>query len=696
MNALQDLLTNPDLGLIRQVRQSQLIMALSVEKIIAEGGVYEVEAPVGVGKTYAYLLPAMLTGKRVVVSTPKKSLQDQIVNKDLPALLRSLGKAPTDVLCLQVKGKGNYTCQREAAKHQAFSDYKAWVKTSRFGDKADYPGPTPPWWNSATAESCIGQTCEYYGSCGYAYLRKLLAQPEPEAKVIIINHSLLGFDFRYGAGTLVGGPYDTLIIDEAHTLADGIRGAYTLQVSERSANDLMRLLNDTGMNFQSTRMLETLWDTLFESVPHRYWRDAHERKTPCFDQDLGRGAIQHLDSLAEELKALTGADGPHFPPDIAVPIDRAQRKVVDLLQGLRTLQGRPRKAEPDDDPETVEMLNEQYMRNTVVWGQGDPLPKRFSFYAAPVHTGPMVASGLAMIRSTVLTSATLAVEGDFSHLRPYTGVDPTYSEVLPPAFDYGKQGVLYVPRHLPYHGRPQKDDAEGAEAYSAYISAVAGECARLIRLSRGNAFILTTANDEMERWTKLLKQYCPDIPIFMQEFRKKTEETRETLTVGDGPPALVLRKYMTTPGSVLMGSKSFWEGIDVQGEKLSLVIIPKIPFPGRNDPIIEARRKATRNAFNEVDLVDAIMDLRQGAGRLIRSVSDRGVVAILDARLWDRKNHLKDGMPTQYSNYGKKIIASLPFPPTSTTWNPQHIASYLPRVKQYFERLAAQKDEHGT
>lgn len=664
MPTLQELLGDPTHGLVREVRHSQLRMATAIEETLRDGGLYVVEGPVGLGKSFAYLLPILLAGKRAVISTPKKSLQDQLVHKDIPALLQATGIVAPFVV---VKGKGNYACRERAMKltgKNPGAEYLRWIETSRHGDRADYPGMPPAWFGKATAETCTGRACPSYASCGYIRMR----QEAQQAKIIVINHHLLGSDFYYGLGKMVGGVYETLVIDEAHKLQDGIRAAFTLAVGERSAHDIIDLILNTGWHIRNADNLGALWDRLFEPVQNKHWRDPHERKPNVFDPDRAAETQEHLEALSKELTEILGVgdDGEsHLDPDIAVPLEQAKRKVDELRSGIATMQGTP----CGDDLEG----NERWLKNTVIYAQGGP--GGFTTYAAPVNLAAIIEPRLLQIPAKVMTSATLAVGGEFNHLRATLGDAMTRSEVLPPSFDYGKQGVLYVPNHLPFMSRPKQGDEEGLEMYEAYLKAIAEECAFLVNLSGGNAFILTTANDEMQRIVSILRPLTK-CPVLMQTVRNK-----DGSMVGEGEPQPLLRRYMQTEGAVLVGSKSFWEGVDVQGEKLLLVIIVKLPFPGRNDPVMQARRRVTENSFLNVDCVEMLTDLRQGTGRLIRSATDRGVVAILDSRAAP-KSKAKKG-------YGRMAIKALPFPQNVVTHERQDVEWYLPRVRTYFKKLNA-------
>lgn len=679
-------LTDPGLGLIREVRQSQRQMAVSVEDVLANGGVYFCEGPVGCGKTFAYLTPAiMAAGRRVVIATAKKQLQDQINNKDLPTITKVIGPERMRKLLVNddgdpmllssvVKGKGNYACRMMADDHKPDREYTRFLQASRYGDRADYEGSVPDWWSAATAEDCIGRGCKYSQDCGYMRLKGGLAS----TRVVVVNHHLLGADMFYGRGKLVGGLYDTLIIDEAHKLAEGIRAAFTVKIAENAISDLVVLLSKTPFNFTGPKQLLTVWDELFKAIPNRHWRESHLREVPVFPEHA-EAAIDGIGVIDQELGRFFGNYGvtqtprdPEFWEALAtvqvedesvtrdlMTVAQGWRKTTDIVRGINLCQGRVVQNEDEDDA-AYDLRKERILANTVAYGNADRRG-RFHVNCAPINLGGIAKNYFAGIKSVVLTSATLAIGDNFDHLSDVVGVTATKSEVLPSTFDYTQQGFLYVPRDIPYRNRSAPDYDESM--YQRVTRAI-----DLVRLSNGGAFILTTANDELDLFADRLKEAFPG-RVFAQDHAKRA---------WDGDPPTILAAYLRTPNSVLVGSKSFWEGVDVVGEQLRLVIISKLPFPIYNDPIIKAReRVAGAAAFHRVQLVDMLTDLRQGAGRLIRSKSDRGVVAILDSRVWEKP-------------YGRHVRSSLKFPVTDAF---SQCEKYLPRFVQYFERMA-QKGLH--
>lgn len=699
MRTSHELLSNPKHGLVREARGPQLRMAEAIERVLAEGGAYFCEAPVATGKTYAYLLPALLAaGRRVVVATAKKQLQDQIVVKDLPSLKQVLGGdlprlLGAQMLGTQLKGKGNYACRLSAMKiidkngGADGGEYQGFLRYSRYGDRAEFGGMPPRWWGSASAEDCIGKKCDFFEDCGYIRLKRDVTQ----SKIVVVNHHVLGAEMFYGHGKMVGGPYDVLIVDEAHALAAGIRSAFTWRVAEDSIASLQDLLRRAPAGFPAVRRLATLWDEMFHAVANRNWAEASQRDVPVFDEQLARLARDGLTAVAFELdkaeKQYGGEpdepeeideddlpDGQRFDGAIEIEeqiqeaiaeegkafvlavIGQAKRRVEGLRRGLLAAQG---EVETSLDPEDPDGHKARILANTAVYSTQDERG-RFGINCAPVNVGGIVGKYFAGIKTIVLCSATLAIDDKFDHITAMTGVQPAIAEVLPTSFDYAKQGFAFIPRGLPVISRNDPN-------YAKVMQERVDMAVKLVRWSNGGAFVLTTANDELDAFASALKQAFPG-RAFAQGHRKN---------LWDGDPASALAKFRETPNSVLVGSKSFWEGVDVPGGALRLVIMAKLPFPQYNDPIVKAReRLAGPDSFRNVQMVDMLVDLRQGVGRLIRTRADRGCVAILDSRIWDK-------------SYGGMVRRALPWTNNQVTSDLGLCERYLPAFARYFAQLEA-------
>lgn len=685
-----DFLSDPRLGLVRERREPQLRMAKSVEDVLANGGVYLVEGPVGCGKTFAYLTPALLAaGRKVVIATAKKQLQDQVYEKDLPAIARVIDpetlkkvlrggpeNAP-QLLCSVLKGKSNYVCQHQAKDYLQDAAFRQFLQESQYGDFADYAGQVPPYLAKATAEECIGRVCDLSQTCGFIRLKDNVAQ----SRMVVINHHLLGLDMALGLGKLVGGAYTVLVVDEAHKLVEGIRNAFTVRVAEKSIERLHGLMSRTSwIERAPINAAKPVWGNLFDGLENKHYRDAHLREIPVFPRGV-EDAVAALGLIENDLNGIMenyGIEVDASDPDVHTAIanadcmddtkhhlalvGRARRRVDEMGEALEIMQGRV-KAIKGEDPEDYEMRKDRILANRFVSGEYTDA-NGFTLECAPINVGGLVRHYLEKVPAVILTSATLEVLGSFDHLLNVIGVPASKTEVLPTTFNYATQGFLYVPRDLPHRLRT-------AEDYPDVLKRRIERCVDLCRLSQGGAFVLTTANDELDLFTSALKAAFPG-RVFAQGHAKNAH---------DGQAATVLERFLATPDSILVGSKTFWEGVDVPGEQLRLVVIAKLPFPIYTDPVIKAREKAAgkENAFRTVQMVDMLTDLRQGAGRLIRAKTDRGVVAILDSRVWDKP-------------YGAQVRSILQFPVVDDF---KKCAWYLPQLVRYFQQLA-QRGSHGA
>lgn len=661
------LLTDPSAGLVREVRGPQVELATAVAETDTAGGVLTAEAPTGIGKSFAYLLPLLAPrgadqpARRVVVAAPTKALQAQLCQKDVPAVLAAYG---SNALAAMVKGAGNYACGLRAEAHSPGDSYWSWLRTSRHGDRADFVGPPPRWFHLAAADHCVGPSCRRAGECGFVKMRSEAAA----AGVVVTNHHLVALDLLAGNGSLLGGSYDVLVIDEAHQFAEALRAAFTVELSDGDGDKLLEAARSVNCRDAETSIeaAAQYWSVLFDSLPNRHWRDRHERKWPVFNEEPARSIDGHLRAARRFLDRAVSAE--ELPPNELPQAMRLRRDVDTALRAIKSLQGwLPEKTddaltEPEDQAAATERA-ERTRANTVLYGERRD--RNLVLAAAPVNLAGIAREALQSVRTTVMVSATLATSGSLDPFCASLGVRDARKLTLPTTFDLARQGVLYVPADLPYSGRPRPNDADSARAYEDYVSRVSEECVRLIRACGGSAFVLCTANDELLQITSALRRDLRDIQVIQQSVRVEGAGT-----VGDGEPAQVLKKFLASERAVLLGSKSFWEGVDVPGAALELVIITKLPFPPQKDPVTVARRRATgdeANAFRLVDLMDMQVDLRQGGGRLIRTRRDVGLLAILDDRLYTR-------------SYGAETRAAL-FPPNATTRNRQHALAYLNKLR---------------
>lgn len=662
-------------------------MADSVQEMLDNGGVYVVEAPVGCGKTFAYLTPALLaTGRRIVVATAKKALQDQIEEKDLPAIAELLGvtdrlphalkegpQGALSYLSQVVKGKSNYTCQVAAAKFNPPAQYYSWLAQSAYGDRADYPGGVPIWWGGATAEDCMGSSCEAYGKCGFIKLKQRVAQ----SRAVIANHHLLGADMYYGPGKMVGGAYDILIVDEAHKLIDGIRSAFTVTVAESTADDLIKKLASTPFTLTRARALAPVWAEMFSGLPASDANASMLCDTPVFDRKDADNVLTHLRALYNELygllalycpetralsvmelimAALQGQTDSDLRNDLNT-VGSCLRLVENCADAIRVMQAVPVEQRPGESEEDWEARNARIRGNTAVSRRQDSRGN-VQFTAAPIRVGPIARAYFSQIKTVILASATLAVDEEFEHyVNDVVGAPPAKTEILPSTFNYPKQGFAFIPRDTPVVNRFDP-------TYGLIMRKKIEYCEELINLSRGGAFILTTSNEELDILAQALKPRLP-YPVFVQGHSNNP---------WDGDAQVVKTKFLAETDAVLIGAKSFWEGIDIPGERLRLVIITKLPFPYQSDPMILARTNmygGSAKGWRHVSYVDMMIELRQGVGRLIRASTDRGVIALLDSRVWDKK-------------YGAGVRAALKFPVTTSI---EDCRRDVPRVVEYYRRL---------
>jgi ATP-dependent DNA helicase DinG len=667
--------------LVKEVRVGQVDMGRLVEKIIKEESIGVIEGPVGSGKSFGYGVPALLSGRRIVISTAKKQLQHQLARKDIPFLGEKLGK---DVEVALLKGKSNYACRVKSfdvpKEHQtAFLD---WLDNSEYGDLTDYPGKRPFFWGDVTAEDCVGSKCKFANKCGYWKAK----QKTKTAQVIIANHHVVAFDLRFGPRKMLG-EYDVLIIDEAHQAPGAFRGAYALSVSPYTHKRIIRQIDNAGLTTGTEALLESSWEKMFAVIQNM---DGEVPKDPF--GAAGNDVIEILKDISKaasnEMRENGYDDGTSDEDDesggTGGNIDWAAVAKLEMLKksvdrSLAALEGAK---EPDE--------------NTVIYIQTTDKKTKI-VNVAPISVGPMVGAKWQMIPATIVTSATMAIAGSFDDIKRQLGLDwkpkstppsavptgPTSiaqaaqqmaaSEekppkkieelILPSPFDYKRQALLYTPKDvpLPAPAPTQYDGPEKKEAREAYMRSITAHCRRLIKAAGGNAFILFTSNQDLNEVHQRLLQ----------------EDLENELIVQGDDAESAFKRFIATPNSVIMGNKSFWEGVDVQGDKLWLVVITKLPFPLLSDPVLQARQRqltqqlvdrgmnesAVRSqVFNSLQVPAMVTDLRQGAGRLIRTKTDRGVLAILDSRVWTgNSRNGPSATQANYQGYGAQVVNSTGF-----------------------------------
>jgi ATP-dependent DNA helicase DinG len=598
-----------------EYRQGQLEMAEAVESSLAEKKHLIVEAGTGTGKTLAYLLPAILSGRRVVISTGTKNLQEQLFFKDVPFLEKHLA-APLRVCYM--KGRANYACRQkiyDAEKEPVldgleetadFQIIRAWEKTTETGDRAEIktlPESSAAWAKlDARGDLCTGQKCPQFERCFITRMH----QKAQESDIIIVNHHLFFADLAV-KGEELGGiipDYGAVIFDEAHEVEEVAGQYFGVSVSTYQFEELVRDVSalahrkDFGSQ-ELDRTLMTLGDRaahfflLFGVAEGRTGFRGHEAFL-IKNEESYRDVLHALELMALQLELLRTA------PDEAIPLVHRAREMARRLQ----------------------FWMESGDRSCVYWierrGRGTFLQ------ATPIDVSSLLDQKLFDVVDTViLTSATLAVAGGFEFIKARLGLRQARTLIVPSHFDYAKQALLYVPQSLPDPRSP------------AFTAAAAAEIVEILTHSRGRAFVLFTSYQQMRL---IYDRVSLDVPY-------------ETLLQGTGPRSALLEEFRSTPHSVLFATASFWQGVDVPGEQLSCVIIDKLPFAVPSDPVVEARIEAIRNeggdAFHSYQVPQAAIALKQGFGRLIRNRTDRGVLALLDHRITK-------------SRYGQIFFDSLP------------------------------------
>ncbi len=582
-------------------RSGQRGMARAVADAIERRSQLLVEAGTGTGKTFAYLVPALMSGRRVVVSTGTRNLQDQLFARDLPALTRAMG-APADVALL--KGRGNYLCLHRMqlaledpagltrAGLRELARVRSWAETTRTGDVAEatgIPEDSIVWPRvTSTTDNCLGSACPQWQDCHVVRARREALR----ADVIVVNHHLLMADLALkeeGFGELLPAA-DVVIVDEAHQLADVATRFFGTSVSSRQLSQLLGDLRAEGL-------LAGAWDEgLARDTGSVEKALARTRET--MGRDTGRRAWpapggnveQAIETLIDELVVLAGRmtalDG------LSPGVDGVASRVAQSVERLTRLSGKA-------DPEQVRWIE--------IW------PRSFTLQCAPVDAGPALAARRDERPSAwIFTSATLAVGGDFSLVQARLGLEDADLLSVDSPFDYPRRSRLFVPSGLP---EPAARD---------YTQRALGAMLPLLEASGGGAFFLFTSH-------RALREAA-------DWFRAGAAAGGYTLLVqGDEPKDILLRRFRDAPRAVLLGTGSFWEGVDVRGPALRLVVIDRLPFAVPDDPILEARLDRSRenggNPFREIQLPEAALALKQGAGRLMRDVEDQGVVAICDPRI---------------------------------------------------------------
>jgi ATP-dependent DNA helicase DinG len=596
-------------------RPQQRAMAEAVAAAIEDRDVLIAEAGTGTGKTFAYLVPALLSGLKVIISTGTRNLQDQLFLRDLP-VLRDAMASPAQVALL--KGRANYLCLHRLEGALAdprghgreslrwLKRIREWSMITKRGDISELsavPEDASIWPHvTSTTDNCLGQDCPAWRRCHLVEARR----QAQEADLVVVNHHLLCADFALkddGFGELLPGA-DAFIVDEAHQLPDV---ASTFFGSTLSTRQLIELANDTRIEYHreadDLRELPPRLDALSKAA-----RDLRL----AFGTAQRRGAWPEIEGDARVTEAVTDCRECIAEVQVLLEALEGRGKGLDAcLERCRALAGQLEQLTGDDSDETHIRWFETFAQSLRL--HSTPLD------VAALFQGQMSRHSAAWI----FTSATLAVGASFAHFQAQLGLEAAQTRQWDSPFDYANQALWFVPR-----GMPQPSDP-------AYVETLVDLVEPILEASSGRAFLLFTSHRALRRAAELLEARL-SLPLLVQ---------------GSAPKAELLQRFVDLGNAVLLATSSFWEGVDVRGEALSLVVIDKLPFASPGDPVLQARldamRRAGRNPFIAYQVPQAAIALKQGAGRLIRDRGDRGVLVLCDPRL------LRKG-------YGQQFLDAMP------------------------------------
>ncbi|HEY1136013.1 MAG TPA: ATP-dependent DNA helicase [Xanthomonadaceae bacterium] len=645
-------------GFAPRAPQQQLSMAIA--ETVEDRAVLLAEAGTGTGKTFAYLVPALLSGLKTIVSTGTRALQDQLYHRDLPRVRDALGKGVKTAL---LKGRANYLCKyrlekskgepRFTSKEQItqFQRIVAWSGRTRLGDLAELDAlpedsPLLPMVTSTT-DNCLGSECPFWEECFVVQAR----QRAQAADVVVVNHHLLLADLalkQEGFGEILPGA-QVFVVDEAHQLpelaaqffGEGLSARPLVELARDAQGEAKSVTGALAVVQAPSRDLEEATRAMraaMEGLPARGTRYRALQETGVFEalSALDDALCAFIDAIAPLREAAPGFDACHAraieqrarllrwaPPDFArrhlVGEAGDDASVANAALDLPTTQIASTNEDVAQDLDTA--IDEKKLWD-VRWYELSP--RGFRFQRTPLDvSGPLRAHREQSRAAWVFTSATLAVSGGFDHLSERLGLDAPRTLIAPSPFDWPKQALCYLPPRMP---EPNSRD---------YTAAVIDVVRPVLEASNGRAFVLFASHRALREAADLLRSDSP-WPLFVQ---------------GDAPRSVLLQRFRDSGNGVLLGAASFREGVDVAGDALSVVVIDKLPFAAPDDPVFEARLDAIRrdggNPFRDEQLPQAVIALKQGVGRLIRTETDRGVLVLCDPRLIGK-------------SYGRTFLDSLP------------------------------------
>ena len=615
-----------------EFRPGQMAMANAVAEALENRKHLLVEAGTGTGKTLAYLVPAIGLGRRVIISTGTKNLQEQLFFKDIPFLQRVL---PRKFKATYLKGRNNYLCLNRLKRAETapvlqgmeeidqFDLVRRWAFETKTGDRAELTElpENVQFWRHVDARSdiCIGQKCPSFDECFITRAR----QSALDADIVIVNHHLFFADLalRDKEWGQVLPDYGAVIFDEAHQIEDIAAQYFGAAVSSYQIEDLIGDISRLPINDVEAAKELTKAGARVTRFADNWWQTFSGHSSLVMVNEEGRFVLKQSMFVHRQRNGeyTATAAGERYMA-LKAALDR-------LVAGLNSVKN------PPPEMEAIQRRAEQlrFDLEFIVLGD-DPgfvywcerRGRGFFMQATPIDASDILNDRLfSKVESVVMTSATLTSAGSFNFIRQRLGVGETGELVAESNFDYEHQALLYLPKRMP---EPRE---------SGFTEAAADQITRLLNASQGRAFVLSTSYSQMKLLRELVEPEV-DFPILMQ---------------GESSRSGLLEKFRATPHAVLFATSSFWQGVDVRGEALSCVIIDKLPFAVPSDPVVAARQRFIdnhgRSSFNEYSVPAAVITLKQGVGRLIRSATDRGVIAILDPRLLTK-------------NYGKQFLESLP------------------------------------